>query len=363
MAARNVYMPAGASNGVRPIQSERPAYPMQRQPSAAQQTGAAAGNIGGFVAGHEMANALVPTESVSSAVPAATDIFAPAAGTAVGGGTIVVPAGSAVPAGFEAVGTAANGGTLATPVTTGSTLSAAAPYLGAAGAAAGAYGLYEGIKNDDPGVGAMGGAGLGAGLAAAAPLLGFTPVGLPAILGAGLLGAGGGAGLTALFGHTSPYQTQRKRENKLAGDNPYYEQALAVMRANQQAGKEGNYKGQVYSGASKDFVGEVAPGEWVNNKFAESGDVADLRGKDIWLTPDFFKQYDDWAQKSEAEKLKIAQQALDSGAVSSRDGGIYVDFSKMGTTSESPATKAVGLVTPAKSSALAPKRYSLGQGG
>lgn len=71
------------------------------------------------------------------------------------------------------------------------------PYIGAAGALAGAYGLGKGIQAHDRKTSAIGGAALGGGLAAAAPLLGFGPVGWGALALATL----GGGTLGGLAGH------------------------------------------------------------------------------------------------------------------------------------------------------------------
>lgn len=103
---------------------------------------------------------------------------------------------SAVP-----VGTAANGGTLMSDGTIAgseSMLGSAAPYLGAAGAALGAKGIYDAtqLKNRKSGAisGGISGAGMGLGAAAAmAPLLALGPAGWAAMaLGGGALGAGMG---------------------------------------------------------------------------------------------------------------------------------------------------------------------------
>lgn len=80
----------------------------------------------------------------------------------------------------------------------GSTLATAAPYLGLAGAGLGAYGLGQQLTSDGSRTGIGGqalqgglaGAGIGGGLAMAAPLLGLGPIGWAAAAGLGLLGGG-----------------------------------------------------------------------------------------------------------------------------------------------------------------------------
>lgn len=114
-----------------------------------------------------------------------------------------------------------------------------APYIGAAGAALGAYGVYNAIQNDDSISGAMSGAGLGAGLAAAAPLAGFGPLGWGALGLAALGGAAGGFGLTELLGHksTKQYQAERWGDVKESG----VQNADAAFAANHPEGDDGTW--------------------------------------------------------------------------------------------------------------------------
>jgi hypothetical protein len=91
-----------------------------------------------------------------------------------------------------------------------------APYLGAAGAALGAYGVNQAIQANDTTAGFLSGAGLGGGLAAAAPLLGFSPVGWGVLGASALGGALFGGGAVAAFGHESTKEAQKKRWGDLA---------------------------------------------------------------------------------------------------------------------------------------------------
>lgn len=114
-------------------------------------------------------------------------------------------------AGTTNVATGAATTTNAGTVPTSSTLGSIAPYAGLAGAGLGAYGMYKGIGKGSRKDTAIGGAALGGGLAAAAPLLGFGPVGW-GVLAASMLG---GATLGGAMGHikTGKSKAQQSRDN------------------------------------------------------------------------------------------------------------------------------------------------------
>ena len=78
-----------------------------------------------------------------------------------------------------------------------------------------------------------------------------------------------------------------------------------------------------------DFVGNTADsGKWVNNKFAASRDVKDLVGKDLVGYATFNEKFGkDWMNNySLDQKEKIAQKALDLGAVTEGRGTINVKW-------------------------------------
>ena len=85
------------------------------------------------------------------------------------------------------------------------------PYLGAAGAGLSAYGLHNAIEANNPGAGAVSGAGLGLGLGAAAPLVGFGPLGWGALGLMALGGAGFGGALTGILGKPNTKEIQAGR--------------------------------------------------------------------------------------------------------------------------------------------------------
>ena len=105
------------------------------------------------------------------------------------------------------------------------------PYLGVGAAGLGAYGLYDALRHKNVKSGALSGAALGGGLAAAAPLVGLGPVGWAGLGLAAALGAGGGAGLTSLFGHKSTKQVIGERTNKLLGSMKGHEDIVTALRS------------------------------------------------------------------------------------------------------------------------------------
>lgn len=130
-----------------------------------------------------------------------------------GGGAAATPVSIA-----EAQSLASGGGGLMTvnpspalmteaPVASGLPATGVVPYLGAAGALAGAYGLHKGIQAGDRKTSALGGMALGGGLAAAAPLVGLGPVGWGALA----LSALGGGALGGLAGHVGGGKSQAQQ--------------------------------------------------------------------------------------------------------------------------------------------------------
>jgi hypothetical protein len=189
--------------------------------------------------------------------------------------------------------------------------------------AVGSYLAYDTLTNPDAsefhnaGQGALAGAGIG-----------FTAGGP---VGAGIGAAVGGIGGLArgLMDHTSPREKERKREQSMYGQG-----IAGYDYFRDRTDSERDAARGAADSSSPDFVGkDPRTGLWVNNKYGKGGyNERDLRPEDIWGTPDFFEHYgNDWLGKfSEEERRQKAQQALDSGAVRSKDGGIRVDFGKIG---------------------------------
>lgn len=87
-----------------------------------------------------------------------------------------------------------------------------------------------------------------------------------------------------------------------------------------------------------DFVGTTPDGRWVNNKFANSRNVADLQPTDIVNYSAFAEHDPQWFNKPMEERLALAEQALAANAVTEGKGTIKVDFSKLGTPTQAPST-------------------------
>ena len=183
---------------------------MAEEQAAQQGGGSGGGAAGGGLAGAYGLYKLINGGEAATAATSAAPELASAGMSSVNSlpmSTEVMQSLSNGGNGLQSVSTGAS-----TPVAeAGSTMASIAPYLGLASAGLGAYGMYGGIKAGSRKATGMGGAALGGGLAAAAPLLGLGPVGWGGIALAAL--AGGGAG--AMMGHikTGKSQAQQARDH------------------------------------------------------------------------------------------------------------------------------------------------------
>ena len=170
-----------------------------------------------------------------------------------------------------------------------------APYLGAAGAALGAAGIYGATQMKDKKsaglAGGLSGAGMGAGIGMAAPLVGLGPVGWGALglmaLGGGALGGGLGAGLAG----KSTGEIQAERWGKVGRENA-------------------NPEGYDY------FAG--TGGE-------QSRDESLLTANAIRNNPDNYTAAADWDSWSKEHQDKLLSTLLSEKKVNERKGGIYYD--------------------------------------
>lgn len=202
-----------------------------------------AGVVGGTVGAKYLVDALGPTTALEAAQANYYNSLADAGSAALTDGTTAAAGGAGTTAaantaqsaftnaatGASTAGTAAaEGGAVGVQtLMDGSTLMSdgtivgaesamgITPYLGAAGAALGAYGVYNAMQSDDTLSGGISGAGMGLGLGMAAPLVGMGPLGWGALGLMALGGAGLGAGLTEAFGHKSTKQYQAERWGEL----------------------------------------------------------------------------------------------------------------------------------------------------
>ncbi len=267
--------------------------------------GQIAGMTGGALGTYYLVDALSGGASAASALPS----VAGAAGAAAPATPTLISA-SAIPQ----AGTSGVAGTAGTVGAEGAatTLGAAAPYLGLAGAGLGAYGLYGAIEDNNKGAGALSGAALGGGLAAAAPLVGLGPVGWGGLALAAALGAGGGFGLTSLLGHESTRDVAKKHTGQLQGmgkDDAAWQNYVQGMRAQHASAAPD---------PSKPFHGGQY-GSW--DEYKNAGlDAADLTG--VYGNLKTFGP--EWAKLSFDDRKKVTQGVIDAGLYNSKKGEVEI---------------------------------------
>lgn len=179
------------------------------------------------------------------------------------------------------------------------------------------------------------------------------------------------------WGDQDKWKTEQKRLKGLEDEGTYIPPDLMASMPTGGRGKDE----LVNKDYAADFVGRDSNGNWLNNKFANDRDVKNLVGEDIVNYSVFAENDKDWFRKPMDERLAIANQALQSGAVSEHHGTIDVDFEKIPATggtapaAGSPApfqTNAQGQVikpppaaggVPPKGTRLSPGIYADGKGG
>jgi Transglycosylase SLT domain len=201
----------------------------------------------------------------------------------------------------------------------------AAPALATAAGAYGAYNLHQNRNNMSRDRGALQGAASGAALGSFG----------------GPIGMAVGAGIGGLYGLTQAGKpTTREEEKRLK--EAYERGNLAqlpqwVLDGVDIKAKDAGFRKDL----AADFIGNAqtagqssggiadSAGDWVNNKFAKSRNVADLRAEDIWgygaLMNRFGPQY---MGGSEENRRAISQKALDLGLVKEAKGSIQIADSK-----------------------------------
>lgn len=314
--------------GVPPAQAFQQAFPngLPKKPGPEdlakdqqkQAIGGVAGSLAGALGTYYAIDALSggAPEAIAATTPAAVTgagaAGAGAAGAGAGGSALTSAAGEAG-AGFagQAGGAAGTAGTVGTEGAA-STLGAAAPYLGLAGAGLGAYGLYNALDSNDKTSGALSGAALGGGLAAAAPLVGLGPVGWGGLALAAALGAGGGFGLTSLFGHESTRDVAKKHTGQLQGmgkDDAAWQNYVKGMRTQYNSAPPD---------PSKPFHGGKY-GSW--DEYKQAGlDAADLTG--VYGNLKTFGP--EWAKLSFDDQKKVTQGIIDAGLYNSKKGEVEI---------------------------------------
>lgn len=129
------------------------------------------------------------------------------------------------------------------------------------------------------------------------------------------------------FGDQNKWKTERRKLDKLKDKGIYVPENLAAANLNKAQGRNAGYRQEL----GADFIGRDEQGNWVNNKFAQSRNVADLRPEDIVNYSAFAEKDPEWFKKPLDQRLQIADQALQAGAVSEGKGSIKVDWKKVGS--------------------------------
>jgi hypothetical protein len=265
--------------------------------------------IGGMFDGGGAATEAATNAAVTAGVPTAAAAAPEAVASAINGGTILADGTVVAPAGQGLFGLG----------------SAATGALGAAGMAAGAYGVGQAYKNKDPLGGALSGAGMGLGASA----LG-TSLALSWVPGIGWMAAGGallglGAGLLGKMGDKDEWKKEQKKFQKLGEAGIYVpENLLAEMPTRGRSKEE-----LIRQDKPIDFIGRDEQGQWVNNKFAETRNEADLRPEDIVNYAAFAEKDPEWFKKPLDQRLAEADRVLKAGAVREAKGSITIDWGKL----------------------------------
>lgn len=196
--------------------------------------------------------------------------------------------------------------------------------LGGAGLIAGAMGMKEAYERGSPLQGAISGVGAGVG----ASMLGSS-LGLAFLPGIGWMAAGGAILGTALglFGGPPKTEVEDKRFKKLSDKGILMHTSSFVPESRTR--KE-QLKAVKDLGVEPGFVGVHPEIGWVNTKWLESGKESDLKAEDIWGYSAFYEKYGNkWlGEFSEDDRRRIAQEAIDKGAVREHHGTIDVDWKK-----------------------------------
>lgn len=237
-----------------------------------------------------------------------------------------------------------------------------APYLGAAGAALGAYGVHNAIEANDPKAGAISGAGMGLGLGAAAPLIGLGPIGWGGLALAAALGAGGGAGLTSLFGHESTRDVAKRHTKDLmqqGQDNPAWQNYVAGMR------EQHNF---APPDPSKPFHGgQYATWDEYKNAGLDAADLTGVYGNLKTFGPE-------WANLSFDQRKDVTQALINADLYNSKKGEVVVTDADLARQVAAPILsggtpiQSTKMTTPAQvrgatlAAALAPRSSTLSPG-
>lgn len=121
------------------------------------------------------------------------------------------------------------------------------------------------------------------------------------------------------------WKTEGNRLKKLSENGVDIPEALRGPMTQQRGRKTSDL---IRKDLPADFIGKDARGNYVNNKFATSRKESDLKPEDIWGYSAFLEKYgNDWLGKfNEDQRRKVAQEALDQGAVNEHHGTIDIKW-------------------------------------
>lgn len=327
--ARDAYSQA-FPNGLPTAQQVQEAQGSQQQTNAISQIGGllagalgvkAASNWmdGKPVLGSKITNALSGGSSVDpSLTPEVAD---PAYDAAIKAGGYL---GDTSGTGGGAAADAASGGGGAAEDAGASTLGTAAGYAGLAGMA---YTLGNNAYNNDGGKQILQGGGkskdyLDVGLDSN-PVTGWiNPIGNA--LGLGSVG-------DAIFGDQPTTQQRQQNDDSALMNDPNQTAYQSYLKAQQPNGGVNGSGGPNNLGAldpsvAADFVGQNSQGQWVNNKFAQSRNEADLTPKDVeGADANFSLLGNSYLQNaSQAQREEYQQALLDKGLWDEHQGQLSI---------------------------------------
>jgi hypothetical protein len=303
----------------------------KEQASAEQKAGLMqlAGSVAGVVAGTEgygyIADALSGGSKVANttnAVNSATN-----ATSNIGAGTSTANAGNYTLGTENAINNLGSGGVNSTNAVTNGAASYVGPALGAVGAGAGAYGLYDVFKNKKSGTsgalqGGLSAGGLGMGLSAMAPLVGLGPLGWGAIAAMALLG--GGAGYFGNFGDVDRFKTEGKALGKLR------DKGFNIPHSEAEDLRKGRSVEELVAIEQQ----KQAAGGFGNSRFAQSRNEADLTPLDIQGYANLYEQAGAGQENNLRLRMELAKAALANQAVREQYGTVNVDWNKVSNLQE-----------------------------
>jgi hypothetical protein len=269
--------PAKQEEIIRSIRMRMAAAEQQqpKQPSTADQAGALTGQVAGTAGGAYAGGALMGSGGAAASTPVAstagTSIGADWAG-AMGANSVAAPS---VLANFGAMGVGPQAGIVA----------------GTAMTAQGVKDLVDGKKSDTA-----------TRAQTALSTFGFSEM----------------ARLAGFGNRKTTKQRQAEEIQQTVKNDDNYKKYIDQAKTNNPGGdKNANVAG--------DFVGNASTG-WTNNKFAETGNAADLAPEDIWGNATVVRTMGkDWLGKAtEQQRRAAAQELLNAGLIDPEKGGFVV---------------------------------------